>query len=177
MQSNKYAIFVLVSGLLLGSVALADDLLAEKPTTTKSGVAVTLPKGWKTDDRGGSRNLLLARAPASDKDNTGEFQTLFSLDVASITKLDGRAQQAAVAKKCDNYQATEEPTAVTIGGVEGVMFGGTFTTGSVKLRSRQYLLLQDGRVYILTFTALDSAWPNYAKAIEACAASLTLSVQ
>jgi len=170
-------ILVLASGMLLTSAVFADDLLAEKPTTTKSGVAITLPKNWKTDDRGGSRNLLLARAPTSDKDNTGEFQTLFSLDAATITKLDGRAQQAAVAKKCDNYQATEEPTAITIGGIEGVMFGGTFTTGSVKLRSRQYLLLQNDRVYILTFTALDSAWPSYAKAIEACAASLTLPVQ
>ncbi|MCL2640970.1 MAG: DUF1795 domain-containing protein [Phycisphaerales bacterium] len=168
---------MLAAGLFFASTALADNLLTDKPTPTKGGAAITLPKGWKTDDRGGSRNLLLARAATSDKDNTGEFQTLFSLDAAQITKLDGHAQQTAVAKKCENYRAVEEPTAITIGGVEGVMFGGTFTTGSVKLRSRQYLLLQDGRVYILTFTALESAWPIHAKAIEACAASLTLPVQ
>ncbi|MCL2645989.1 MAG: DUF1795 domain-containing protein [Phycisphaerales bacterium] len=178
MRCTKRAFILgLVSGLLLAAAALADNLLADKSTTAKSGVKITLPKGWKTDERGGSRNLLLARAPTSDKDNTGEFQTLFSLDADTITKLDGRAQQAAVAKKCDNYHAIEEPTPITIGGADGVMFGGTFTTGSVKLRSRQYLLLQNGRVYILTFTALDSAWPNYAKAIEACAASLTLPVK
>jgi len=174
MRITTTVIFVLASGFLLISAAFADDLLADKPTPAKGGAAITLPKGWKVDERGGSRNLLLAYAAASDKDNTGEFQTLFSLDAATITKLDGRAQQDAVAKKCENYRAVEEPIAVSIGGVDGVMFGGTFTIGSVKLRSRQYLLLQEGQVYILTFTALESAWPSYARAIEACAASLTL---
>jgi len=175
MRNTKHGfILVLVSGCLLSSVVFADDLLADKPTPAKAGAAVTLPKEWKTDERGGSRNLLLARAPSSDKDNTGEFQAIFSLDADTIAKLDGRAQQAAVAKKCDNYQVVEEPSDVAIGGVEGVMFGGSFTIGSVKLRSRQYLLLQNGRVYILTFTALESAWANYDKAIKACAASVTL---
>jgi hypothetical protein len=158
---------------LLGAAAMADDLLAGK-ATVKSGISIELPATWKVDDRGTARNLLIARAPLPDKDLTGEFQTLLTIDVDTVAKLDGNAQQARVAKAFNNYKVVEKPTPITINGLDGIAFAGTFTNVSVKLRSRQYMLLQNDQLYILTFTALDSAWAKYAPAIEASAATFTI---
>ena len=86
-------------------------------------------------------------------------------------KIDGAAQQARVAKERTNYKTEEEPTPVTINGLEGVKFGGTLTLSSLKLRTRQYMVLHDNHIYTLTFMALESHWAAYAAVIDASAAS------
>jgi hypothetical protein len=166
----------LLTTLLLASLTLtarAEDLLEEKPTTPNN-ISIQLPKGWLPDESKDTRPLLKARAPARDKDDSGEFQTLLMITADEGAKIDGKAQQTRAAKDYTNYKATEEPAEVTIDGLTGVKFGGTFTVGSVKLRTRQYMLLKDDKIYTLTFMSLESKWPTYAPAIEAAAASFRI---
>jgi hypothetical protein len=171
---NKPKLFL--TTLLLTSLTLpahAEDLLEEKPTTANN-ISIQLPKTWLPDDSKDTRPLLRARAPARDKDDTGEFQTLLWITADTGNKIDGKALQTRAAKDYTNYKPTEEPTDVTVGDLKGVKLGGTFTVGSVKLRTRQYFLQKDDKIYTLTVMSLESKWPTYAPAIEAAIASFRI---
>jgi hypothetical protein len=166
---------LMLAGIALATVsraALAEQLLDEKPTE-KSGVSIRLPRGWQVEERRAA--LLLARAEKRDKDNSGEFRTLLTLTSDAGTKVDGAAQQARAAREYNDYRAEEKPEEITINGLKGERFGGTMSVGSVKLRSRQYLLLHENRIYTLTFICLASQWNTYVGAIEASVATFQVS--
>ena len=145
--------------------------------THRDGFSVRLPNGWSIDDARAatSRTRLLARAPDRDTDDTGEYQSVFSITVEDGGSVDGAAQQARLANSFANYQPTEKPVKATIGGVAGVRIGGTFSLGPLKLRSRQYLVTHGDKIYVLTFTSLDSVWGKYLPAIEASVGTFTFA--
>jgi hypothetical protein len=126
--------------------------------TVKGNVSLQLPKGWT--DVGGP-TLIVAQPPAADKDATGQYQAALSVSQDVGNKVDGAAQQAALAKALQGYQVIEKPTPVTIGGLQGVMFGGSFKRGGVELRSRQYMFAVNNQVFTITFTSLSSKWAGY----------------
>jgi hypothetical protein len=164
-----------------GAARGAEGDLAAQPTV-RGGVSVRLPSGWTadpaTDHTGaGPRTVLVARAPARDKDDTGEYQTVMAVSIDAGNKIDAAAQQTRLAndRNFSNYKSVEGPTATTIGGAEGVMFGGTFTLGPLKLRARQYMVTKDNRIYVITFAALESQWEKYRAAVEASVGSIALA--
>ncbi len=150
---------------------------------TRGGVTMTLPANWTADPapaRGGDassrRTVLVARAPSRDTDDTGEYQAVLAISAEPGSSFDAGAQQARLAQDSNfsNYQVAEKPTPVKIAGREAVTFGGTFTLGPLKLRSRQYMLTKDNTLYVVTFTCLASQWENYIGGIEGSVRTLAL---
>ncbi len=159
---------------LSAKILNADDLLADKPAQ-KDGMSIQLPKGWQLDEHAPARTLLQARAPGRDKDEVGEFQAVLIISSDAGGKIDAAKQQSRVAKEYSNYKPVEEPEAVTINGLEGVKFGGTLTLGVLKLRTRQYMLIRENRIYTLTFMSLASHWGGYAASIDAAVATFSIA--
>jgi uncharacterized protein YdgA (DUF945 family) len=65
------------------------------------------------------------------------------------------------------YRVLEAPSPVVIGGLAGVAFGGSFKSGTMDLRSRQYMFAVNNQVYTITFTSLSSTWGNYQAGVAA----------
>jgi hypothetical protein len=162
-----------------GSARAAEADLAAQ-ATVREGVSVRLPTGWTADpaEHAGAapRTVLVARAPGRDKDDTGEYQTVMAVSIDAGSKIDAAAQQTRLAddRNFSNYKSVEGPKAATIGGNEGVMFGGTFTLGPLKLRARQYMFTKNNRIYVITFAALESRWEKYRAAVEASVGSVSV---
>jgi hypothetical protein len=154
-------------GILAASSAAFGEELEEKPFE-KAGISIRLPKGWQVDERG---QTMLARAKERDKDSHGEFRAVLTITSDAGKEINGELQQARAAKGGNEYKAVEKPEAVTINGLEGVKFGGTMQPGPVRLRSRQYLLVHENRIYTLTFVCLLSRWNSYVGTFEASVAT------
>ena len=58
--------------------------------------------------------------------------------------------------------------------MQGVYFGGTFKSGNVELRTRQYMFTANSQVFTITFTGLSSLWANYKPLVEASVGTFTL---
>jgi hypothetical protein len=159
--------------LLAGRVATADDL-EEKPVV-KAGISIRLPKGWQAAERDAA--LLVARAAELDKDQQGEFRAILTISSSLNDKVDAAKQQAQAAKEFRDYKVEEKPEAIEINGLTGAKFGGTMSTGSVRVRSRQYLLQHGNHVYTLTFMCLATYWKLYEPTIEACVATFNVSAK
>ncbi len=151
----------------------AEELLEAEPVR-KANVSLRLPREWKPQARESAHIVLAATAPVVDSDTTGEYAPGISITAAPGTAVDGDAQQARLAQEIADYQITEKPTTVKINGSAAITFGGTFTRGSLKLRSRQYLLARDSHIYTLTVTALASAWDQHIAAAEASVMSFAI---
>ncbi len=157
---------LLATLVLCASLLHADDLLAPTPTP-KPGISIQLPKDWKLQPHDSIHILLSASAPAQDSDTTGLYTAGLTITKTAGSSVDGTAQQARLSHDFPDYAITEKPTPITIDGIDGVMFGGTFSAGSLKLRSRQYLLTQGDHIFTLTVTSLASTWDLHLPAIHA----------
>jgi hypothetical protein len=163
-------------GMLLGAGRGPDHAAApeSQPTTTKGAVTIQLPKGWTLNANGGGRAVLAALAPQADADASGKFQASLSISQDAGNAINADAQQKNLAKQMPGYAAVEQPTPVAVGGMQGVYFGGTFKSGNVVLRTRQYMFTVNNQVYTITFTSLNSVWANYKPALEAAVATFTV---
>jgi hypothetical protein len=68
--------------------------------TVKGNASIQLPNGWLA---GGGPNLIVAQPPSADKDATGQYQASLSVSQDVGNKVDGAAQQAALAKGLQDY--------------------------------------------------------------------------
>jgi hypothetical protein len=134
-------------------------------------VSMDLPGAWGMNIK--SDMLLESHPPAPDKDATGQYQASLAIRLGTLNKAPpdavtlGTAEQAARAKQEPGYQVLEKPAAVTIGGLSGVKFAGSFKRGGAEVRSREYLLLAgNNEVYMIQFSSLNSQWPGYQNLIE-----------
>ena len=159
--------------MLAGAVcALAADQL-EAPIV-KDGMSIALPKGWAVEEPKAGRTILVGRSKENEKDESGEFPTTISVGVSSSGKPDGKAIQEANAKELKNYKAVEEPREVDLGGASGVVLGGTFTRGALKLRTRQYVLTAGEKGYVVTIVMLESRWEKSRQAAEVAVATFKI---
>jgi hypothetical protein len=178
---------ILLSLLLAAAVAHADDTapnpaaLAAQPIT-RDGISLKLPANWTVDpppaNTPNARPApLVARAPLRDRDDTGEFQTVLIISTDTGSDFDAAAQQTRLAndRSFSNYKPVETPTATRIANTDAVTFGGTFTLGPLKLRSQQYMLTRNNKIYVITVTALESQWDKYRPAFDAAIHTLTLN--
>jgi len=140
---------------------------------TKGNVTIALPKGWPSA-AGTGRSVLSALAPAPDKDGTGQFQASLTITQDPGTKIDAAAQQKTIAGQVTVYKVVENPSPTAAGGVQGVLFGGTFKRGTADLRSRQYMFLVNNQIYTVTFTCLSSQWAKYEPAVAASVVTMTM---
>ena len=146
---------------------------------TLGNLTMKLPTDWALNV--GGKVVLEAHPGAVDKDGTGPFQASLSLAQGVLTGGTGKAdlalgtsQQAITARQETGYLALDKPAAVTIGGLAGVKFGGTFKRGGVELRSREYLLMMNNQVYHFTFTSLSSKWAGYQAVVDRSVATFVL---
>jgi hypothetical protein len=151
--------------VLVGSAAAAplwgaDGGLDGQPTH-KNGISLRLPLEWKSVAQDAGHLLLAAEAPTMDTDTTGDYAPRITVTSAAGSVIDGPGQQKQLAQEIPSYEATEPPQNVTINGMKGITFGGTFTAGALKLRSRQYLLIHADRLYTLTILSLASTWEQH----------------
>jgi hypothetical protein len=130
----------------------------------KGNVSIQLPKGWVN---AGGQALIAAQPAGTDNDASGQFRASLTINVGTGNRVDAAGAQAAQAKQWPGYVAVEKPGPVTVGGMQGVMFGGKFKLGSLELRSRQYMFAVGGQVYTITFTCLNSKWAGYQEMVEA----------
>ncbi|HUO08006.1 MAG TPA: hypothetical protein VM008_06885 [Phycisphaerae bacterium] len=168
---------------LLTPIARADDLLQSGPTTKGGGdpIAINLPKSWKERPHDSSATLLVAGPASPDTDTTGDYTPVIIIRSTprpnSAGPINGDAQQARVADEMTNYDITEKPSTTSINGLDAVTFGGTFTQGALKLRSRQYFILANDHLYSLTLITLASTWEQHLPALEASIRTFTLSTK
>jgi hypothetical protein len=156
------------------TAARAADALDPQPTQ-RHGIAIRLPADWKLQPRDAAHMLLAAEAPAPDSDTTGDYAPRLTITSAPGSAIDGPGQQSHLAQEIPNYQPTERPTDTTINGIKGVTFGGTFTAGALKLRSRQYLLIHADHLYTLTILSLASTWEQHVAAADASIQTFTFT--
>jgi hypothetical protein len=171
-------IFLALAFLLaapLRPTARAADPSPLDPPHSQAGMTIALPKGWTVDQPKSGRTILIARPKDPEKDDSGEFPTTLSVALASAAKPDGKALQDANAHTLQNYKPVEEPRDIQIGGAAGVVLGGTFTRGALKLRTRQYVLVSGDKAYILTIVMLESRWDKYHQLAESAVASFQIA--
>lgn len=165
--------------LALAALALlALPLQADAPEAgvyTARGITIKFPISWRIEAASSSASFVIARAPDADKDDSGAFYANINITATRAGKVDGAAAQALNQKNLPNYKPVEEPAAVTINGLEGTTFGGTFSLKSTKLRNRQYLLTTDKAGYVLTITTLETHWQKHAPTAEAAIQTLRLA--
>jgi hypothetical protein len=157
---------------VLGGMPLRAENL--EPPVSRDSVTIRFPKGWVVNAKTGGHTLMTALAPQRDKDGSGEFQASFSVAAEAGATIDGAAQQARVAKEFPDYKSVEPPAPITVNGLQGVTFGGTFTSGKLNLRSRQYIFPLENQLCVITFTGLQSRWADYRPLVEASVATFTV---
>src|SRR5205085_3585990 len=109
-----------------------------------------------------------------DGDASGKFQASLSISQDVGNAINADAQQKNLAKQMPGYSVVEQPTPIAVNGMQGVYFGGTFKSGTIVLRTRQYMFTMNNQVYTLTFTSLNSVWANYKPALEAAVGTFTV---
>jgi len=164
---------LLITTLLLGSTAMGANAVELEKPTTQGNVSIQLPKGWTVNAAGG-RSVVAALAPQIDKDATGQFQASLSISQDAGNKIDGAAQQALQVKQIPGYQILEKPAPITINGLVGETFGGSFKSGKVELRTRQYMFTLNSQIYTITFTSLNSTWATYLPFVDASVATFAV---
>lgn len=175
MRCKGYIFFPLVLVLLAAGGLRADDAPTLDTTATKKdNISIRLPAGWVVDDNA-PHAILHASAPQRDQDESSDFQAVLSISSVSGNIVDGAAQQERLTREIPSYKVVEKPTRVKIGKLEAVTFGGTFTQGPIKLRARHYMLTKDDRIYIVTFTSLESHWLDYVGLLEASVDTFTIA--
>ena len=144
-------------------VRAAEPELADKPVL-KNGCSIQFPKNWGTDSVAGAAAFVFATAPTPDVHGGQEQAATLNISRIALAKADlmalAKDYQTRMAKdaQAQNYKAVDPPAEVNLNGAKGVSFGGTYTAQGKNLRSRQWLVAAPGRVYILTLTALSTAW-------------------
>ncbi len=145
-----------------------------------NGISIRLPSNW--DINAGGQALLEVRPKAADKDATGEFRASLVVAKGTFNKVPpdmatlGTALQSTMAKQETGYKVVDKPTGVTIGGLKGVKFGGTFKRGGAAVQDREYYLVVSGtQFYKLTFTSLASKWAGYQALAEKSIATFGLT--
>ena len=167
--------------LLLLSVASAEapEELLDPAPITKEAISLNLPKTWKEQPREVPHTLLIASPASPDTDTTGDYLPVLIIRATPRSSttgnvINGDAQQTRVASEMSNYQITEKPQQLSINGLDVTTFGGTFTQGALKLRSRQYFILANDQLYSLTLITLASAWDARIPALDASVHSFAI---
>ena len=171
---------VLLALTVAARAASTEDLLDPHPTA-RDGISFNLPKAWKERPQETGVPLLVASPASADTDTTGDYLPVIIIratpHAGTAGPINGDAQQAHVASEIKNYDVTEKPQQISVNGLDTVTFGGTFTQGALKLRSRQYFILANDHLYALTIITLASTWDQRLPALEASVHSFTISAK
>ncbi|MGN6370079.1 MAG: hypothetical protein ACTHN5_17625 [Phycisphaerae bacterium] len=158
--------------------AAPDDLLDPAPIS-RDAISINLPKNWKERPNQSPQILLVAGPASPESDTTGDYSPVLIIRSSPHTgpnaPIDGNAQQAHVAGEIPDYRITEKPQQLSLNGLDAVTFGGTFSQNALKLRSRQYFIIANDRLYTLTLITLASTWNQHLPAFDAAIHTFAIS--
>ena len=164
--------FLIVAALAAVAGAAAPEDLLEPTPISRENVSINLPRNWKERRHESAHMFLVAGPETPDTDPTGDYSPVIIIRSTPrsgpATPIDGDAQQAHVAGEMNHYEVTEKPQQVPINGLDAVTFGGTFTQGALKLRSRQYFIAANEHLYTMTLITLASTWEKRLPAAYGC---------
>ncbi len=134
------------------------------------------PVGWAVGDAAALRVAAMFINPAEDKSKEKVLHSNISVitEPTSLT-LDAyvKSSKETLQRLVKKYNLTEYQK-TKVNGRSGYMMGGIFEQSDEQMRNRQLIILEGGMAYIVTGTALDSAWGKYVKQINAALASFDL---
>ena len=143
MRPHVRHLLLLATLVAVAGAAVPQDLLDPTPVSRDS-ISINLPRNWKQRQHEPAHTFLVAGPATPDTDTTGDYSPVIIIRSTPrsgpSTPIDGEAQQSHVAGEMNHYEVTEKPQTVSINGLDAVTFGGTFTQGALKLRSRQYYI-------------------------------------
>jgi hypothetical protein len=125
---------------------------------------INYPKEWKSEENGSAGVIVNMINPSVDTDKGNRFATninVVSESTGNLTLTDYVAMSKKVLNESfTNYtNVSEEP--VDIKGKPGVLIEATYEMGVYKLHNIQLFVVNDGRSYVITATALNSVWSTY----------------
>ena len=153
--------------LLLLVATIAADA-QEFSTLSKSTYSVRYPSTWKVDENADAKNFTL-KSPTEGQEDV--FVENLNLAIEKLTSLGDTAQDYAafskgyLPKKIKNFTVTTNKKG-TLGKDSWFMeFKGL--QNNKKLQWKQYYIVHNAKVHILTFTAEPNQYKNYLPAINA----------
>lgn len=173
------ALFALAAvGVYLWSPSNGIRLAAQMYTAPSDGFQIRPPEGWHVDMSGQSGTLVVFINTTADREGNFELPANINVLVDPIQGMSWDAYVAATKENLPqyltNYQDTED-RAATINGRQAHVVGGTFDGDrGHRLRNRQALVLDDKQVYIITATALESAWGERNQILDASVKTFTI---
>jgi hypothetical protein len=171
--------FLILAAFATTAVAAAPDDLLDPTPIARDNISINLPRNWKERQHEPAHTFLVASPATPDTDTTGDYSPVIIIRsiprTGPATPIDGDAQQAHVAGEMNHYEVTEKPQQISINGLDAVTFGGTFTQGALKLRSRQYFIAANDHLYTMTLITLASAWEQRLPALDAAVHTFTVS--
>lgn len=121
----------------------------------------TPPSGWTKGDQQGV--VVMFTNPKSPQTSIN----VVSEDAPGFTLTDyAKAAKEQLAKAIPGYKVTNEKT-VTVNGVQAYQMDGAFSQSGLSLVNRQLLVVDNGKVYVLTATSTPDAWAANQAAIDA----------
>lgn len=161
--------------------ALPFDILQSQPySNTKEGFKISAPKGWKVDETGKRDPTVIFTNNQADIQGTSSFSATMSVASGLAGKLNldtyVAGQKNALAKSLANYQLVENEQ-LTVDGLPAYLIGITYTEAppsTTNVRMLQLIVIKNDNVYIVTGTALNSAWDTYKDLMRSSLLTLTL---
>ena len=146
-------------------------------TSSKGGFKISHPKDWRVDESGSFGTLVSVANTVSDDDSGNKFSV--NINVVSEAAVDVTlddylaASKEVLTKSFSNYQLIKEQRK-TIGGKDGVILEARYDMGVYPLHNLQLLVIDKGKAYVITATALNSTWEKYQKQLDASLMSFIL---
>lgn len=138
-------------------------------TNSEKGFSFTPPPGWTQTTQPG---VIIAfsnpKSPQTSVNVVSESAPGFSL--AEYVE----AAKEQLVKAIPGYKVSSEKN-VTVDGLTAYQMDGAFTQSGVSLVNRQLIVVNDGKVYVLTATSTPDAWASNQAVIDTSLKSLKLN--
>lgn len=124
---------------------------------------------------------MLLKAPAADVAPEGSFTPILTVVVSAVPSatLDSVVASAktSLPRTFTGYTLVDDARVATASGEPAHILGGTYREGTIPLRSKQLIVVKDGKVYTVTGFALVSVWDvkRYNALFDAALTSLDVS--
>jgi hypothetical protein len=129
------------------------------------GVLVTPPSGWILDESGAFGTLVTFSNPVVDADGGNKLTASVNVVTEETKQTDLTqylaASKEALAKQFETYTVLSEKP-VEMASQTGIILESSYEMGVYKLHNMQLLQMISGKAYVVTATALESVWSNYA---------------
>lgn len=147
------------------------SLLSPASFVSKSlGVSIKYPKGWTIDESGKFGAKLFFFNNSIDKSGNLPFASNINITTEDAhgygLKAYVDASKKYIVKIYPSYQSIPD-IKVKINNIEAYVISGTFSQKGYFIKNVQLILINSGKAYIVTATALASKWTKYSDLFNA----------